>query len=150
MINSYDLETFGEDERRIKKSKVRYIFTPHKPIDDERIFKGRTEEMKQILSTLNTPEQHALLFGDRGVGKSSLANMAAKQLINITGQKLIIKRCDSSDNFLSIVEPVLDEIGYSPRTKSITTQKGISAPILQGSLSLGNAIKKEGYENQAV
>jgi Holliday junction resolvasome, helicase subunit len=149
-MTSWNLETFGEDERRIKKSNVRHVFTPHKPIDDERIFKGRLEEMKQILSTLNTPGQHALLFGDRGVGKSSLANMAANQLIRITGQKLIIKRCDSSDNFLTIMEPVLDEIGYSPRTKSITSQKGLSASLLQGSISLGNTIEKEGYIQQSL
>ncbi|MFQ9317273.1 AAA family ATPase [Dysgonomonas mossii] len=144
-----DLDTFGEDERRISKSGVRHIFTPHKPIDDERIFKGRGDEMKQILSTLNTPGQHALLYGDRGVGKSSLANIAAQHLVKITKQKLIIKRCDSSDTFLSIVESALDEVGFSPRTKSITSQKGINVPLMQVGLSYGNTIEKDGYMNQS-
>ena len=99
-MNTLDLEVFGEDERRIRKSNVRHIFTPHKPITDERFFRGRLEEMKQLLSTLNTPGEHALLYGDRGVGKSSLANIAAQNLVKLTEQKLIIKRCDSSDNFL--------------------------------------------------
>lgn len=54
-MNTLDLEVFGEDERRIRKSNVRHIFTPHKPITDERFFRGRLEEMKQLLSTLNTP-----------------------------------------------------------------------------------------------
>lgn len=31
-MNTLDLEVFGEDERRIRKSNVRHIFTPHKPI----------------------------------------------------------------------------------------------------------------------
>lgn len=38
-MNTLDLEVFGEDERRIRKSNVRHIFTPHKPITDERFFK---------------------------------------------------------------------------------------------------------------
>lgn len=29
-MNTLDLEVFGEDERRIRKSNVRHIFTPHK------------------------------------------------------------------------------------------------------------------------
>lgn len=37
-MNTLDLEVFGEDERRIRKSNVRHIFTPHKPITDERFF----------------------------------------------------------------------------------------------------------------
>lgn len=45
-MNTLDLEVFGEDERRIRKSNVRHIFTPHKPITDERFFRGRLEEMK--------------------------------------------------------------------------------------------------------
>lgn len=49
-MNTLDLEVFGEDERRIRKSNVRHIFTPHKPITDERFFRGRLEEMKQLLS----------------------------------------------------------------------------------------------------
>ena len=82
-MNTLDLEVFGEDERRIRKSNVRHIFTPHKPITDERFFRGRLEEMKQLLSTLNTPGEHALLYGDRGVGKSSLANIAAQNLVKV-------------------------------------------------------------------
>ena len=39
-MNTLDLEVFGEDERRIRKSNVRHIFTPHKPITDERFFRG--------------------------------------------------------------------------------------------------------------
>ena len=46
-MNTLDLEVFGEDERRIRKSNVRHIFTPHKPITDERFFRGR-----YLLSTL--------------------------------------------------------------------------------------------------
>lgn len=99
----YD-ETYYEDERKIQDSGVRDIFTPHTPIDQESLFKGRRTEVQQILSTLNTPGQHVLLYGDRGVGKSSLANISSKNLVNITGKALIVKRCSKTDSFSSIME----------------------------------------------
>lgn len=149
-MNTLDLEVFGEDERRIRKSNVRHIFTPHKPITDERFFRGRLEEMKQLLSTLNTPGEHALLYGDRGVGKSSLANIAAQNLVKLTEQKLIIKRCDSSDNFLSIIEPALIEAGCCPRTISITSQQNFNISIFKNNITSGNTVQKEGNVNQSL
>ena len=149
-MNTLDLEVFGEDERRIRKSNVRHIFTPHKPITDERFFRGRLEEMKQLLSTLNTPGEHALLYGDRGVGKSSLANIAAQNLVKLTEQKLIIKRCDSSDNFLSIIEPALIEAGCFPRTISITSQQNFNISIFKNNITSGNTVQKEGNVNQSL
>ena len=51
-------EIFYEDERRLKESGVRNVFTPHTPINQENLFRGRITEVQQILSTLNTPGQH--------------------------------------------------------------------------------------------
>lgn len=48
-------EIFYEDERRLKESGVRNVFTPHTPINQENLFRGRITEVQQILSTLNTP-----------------------------------------------------------------------------------------------
>lgn len=118
-------ETYYEDEMKIQKSGVRNIFTPHTPIDQESLFKGRRTEVQQILSTLNTPGQHVLLFGDRGVGKSSLANISSKNLVEITGKKLIIKRCSKTDTFPSIFESVFEKIGINPYVSSRNKSYGV-------------------------
>lgn len=107
-------ETCYEDEVKIQRSGVREIFTPHTPINQESLFKGRRKEVQQILSTLNTPGQHVLLFGERGVGKSSLANISSKNLVDIADKKLIIKRCSKSDTFSSIFESVFEKLGINP------------------------------------
>lgn len=118
-------ETYYEDEMKIQKSGVRNIFTPHTPIDQESLFKGRRTEVQQILSTLNTPGQHVLLFGDRGVGKSSLANISSKNLVEITSKKLIIKRCSKTDTFASIFESVFEKIGINPYVSSRSKSYGV-------------------------
>lgn len=109
-------EIFYEDERRLKESGVRNVFTPHTPINQENLFRGRITEVQQILSTLNTPGQHVLLFGDRGVGKSSLANIASSKLIKIAGKDLVIKRCSKSDSFSTIFESALMKCGIDIST----------------------------------
>lgn len=115
-------EIFYEDERRLKESGVRNVFTPHTPINQENLFRGRITEVQQILSTLNTPGQHVLLFGDRGVGKSSLANIASSKLIKIAGKDLVIKRCSKSDSFSTIFESALMKCGIdiSIQSKNIS------------------------------
>ncbi|MEK7206277.1 MAG: ATP-binding protein, partial [Pseudomonadota bacterium] len=69
-------DLFGlERESKIEKSGIRKIFTPHKPVESSDFFFGRQKEVQKLIEQLNTPGQHSLLYGDRGVGKSSLANV---------------------------------------------------------------------------
>ena len=119
-------EIFYEDERRLKESGVRDVFTPHTPINQENLFRGRMAEVQQILSTLNTPGQHVLLFGDRGVGKSSLANITSSKLIKITEKELVIKRCSKSDSFCTIFENVLMKCGIDLSIQTKNTSGNIS------------------------
>ncbi|WP_024995194.1 nSTAND1 domain-containing NTPase [Phocaeicola paurosaccharolyticus] len=138
-------DTFIEDERRIMASNVRNIFTPHTPINNEDLFKGRTSEVQQILSTLNTPGQHLLLYGDRGVGKSSLAIIASHKIVNIANKKLKIKRCSKTDSFISIMEEALEACGVDLTLISKTKTSGIS---IKG-FGLENSNSYEGYLNKA-
>ena len=138
------VESFYEDERRVQASGVREVFTPHTPINHENLFKGRIVEVQQILSTLNTPGQHVLLYGDRGVGKSSLANIASKKLIEITGKQLIIKRCSKSDNFSTLFDDLLMHCGIDTSVSNRVQQQGIKFNPIE----VGRAITKEGCLNK--
>lgn len=106
-------DTFGlESERKIKSSGVRNVFIPHMPVQDLNLFFGRQDEVRSLISYLQTPGQHALLFGNRGVGKSSLANIASELILkNLAGGQIIKKRCSSDDDFVSIVGEALAEVG---------------------------------------
>ncbi|SMP81496.1 hypothetical protein SAMN06295888_1402 [Desulfonatronum zhilinae] len=108
-------DPFGiEREALIRRSEVREIFTPHKPIHSIDLFFGRAVEVRALIEQLNTPGQHALLFGDRGVGKSSLANITADLLLKkLATGKFFIKRCDSTDNFKTIFAEPLFYVGIN-------------------------------------
>jgi MoxR-like ATPase len=114
-------------ESRIIESTVRDIFTPHSPINRIEFFFGRQTEVQGLLEQLNTPGQHSLLYGERGVGKSSLANVALQVLFSkLLHGKIHLIRCDSSTTFESIVsKPLYDvDIDVTLRQVSSTSTKG--------------------------
>jgi Archaeal ATPase. len=106
------VDLFGlEREARIIKSGVREVFTPHKPISKVDLLFGRQDEVRKLVETLNTPGQHVLLYGERGVGKSSLSNIVAEVLWVAVTPKQFAKSCDQSDTFETIMLEPLREVG---------------------------------------
>lgn len=99
-------------EQKIIDSGVRNVFTPHQPVQSLELFFGRANEVQGLIEHLNTPGQHALLFGDRGVGKSSLANIASDLILKQLSQgEFFRKRCDSTDTFITIFAEPLEKAG---------------------------------------
>jgi hypothetical protein len=105
-------DEFGlEAELAIMTSGVRDVFTPNRPVNDVDLLFGRSTEVKAIIQQINTPGQHALLFGERGVGKSSLANIASELILRIVAEGLYKSRCDSTSTFETIVRSPLLAVG---------------------------------------
>ena len=134
MNNSIQQDFFGlTRETKIVNSKVRDFFTPHKPIDSLDLFFGRQSEVQRIIEQINTPGQHSLLYGERGVGKSSLANIASDLLFSkLLKGKIYIERCDSSTTFESILKTSLSDVGIDINLRHIesTKQKGGNAKFI--------------------
>ena len=51
------------------------LFTPGAPIDEYALFAGRQPQIQKISDTVVSKGRHAVLFGERGVGKTSLASI---------------------------------------------------------------------------
>ena len=66
-------------------AQINQAFTPGAPIDSRDLFAGRTREVEKLIGTIFQKGQHAILFGERGVGKTSLANTIYDFLI-LTGK----------------------------------------------------------------
>ena len=64
-----------EEQRRFSYiAEINMAFTPGSPIDSRDLFAGREKQVDKVISTLFQKGAHAVLFGERGVGKTSLAN----------------------------------------------------------------------------
>jgi Cdc6-like AAA superfamily ATPase len=45
------------------------------PVDRKTLFAGRTDQLRDALTAVTQKARHAVIYGERGVGKTSLANM---------------------------------------------------------------------------
>lgn len=73
------------------------LFHPHAPIDQRDLFAGRLEQVGALLGILRTKGQHAIIHGERGVGKTSLVSI----LSELTAGRMLVVRlnCGSDDTF---------------------------------------------------
>ena len=81
------------------------VYTPANPIDDPSLFSGRTELLAELRTDLTMPGSHLVIYGERGVGKTSLWNV----LLN--GRKVARHSASEQDDFVSIFLRVLERLG---------------------------------------
>lgn len=131
--------TFGlQREQTIADSKVRDVFTPYAPIDVVDHFFGREKEVAHLVSVINSPGQHVLLYGDRGVGKTSLAKITCTlvQRSKVSTGRFFTRRCDSEDSFASLLRDPLRYVGYDYQVSEETEEQFTEGG---GKVSLGVA-----------
>ncbi|WP_350316471.1 ATP-binding protein [Pectobacterium aroidearum] len=88
-----------------KKEKVNDFFRPSTPISNPSHLKGRDTEVASILTNLNVSGRHCMIYGERGIGKSSLANATVQGGVDhgiLKGEIFKIK-CDTETKFKDIV-----------------------------------------------
>lgn len=97
---------------------VSEAFRPAAPVDRRSLFAGRGEQIAEVFSAVAQPGQHAVIYGERGVGKTSLAAVSAELL---AGGNVLIARttCDVSDDFGSVWRKALDEIVFHSTTQTV-------------------------------
>lgn len=119
-----------------KKQLLGKVFSPTAPIKEESFFRGRIAQVRRIVEVLNEDGQHAILFGERGVGKTSMANITCKKITNLYSVKIT---CNSSDDFKTLWTRALDEVQFTKTIQGI----GFNADTKNQLISLGQSIKKE-------
>jgi len=65
----------SSDERLRRTALVHGAFTPNAPVNRLDMFAGRGPQIDRVFEAVFSPGQHAAIYGERGVGKTSLANI---------------------------------------------------------------------------
>ena len=87
------------------------LFTPSTPIAVAEFFSGRKKEINQIFEAIAERGRHAILYGERGVGKTSLSQVVPLMLPRgIRKIHHIRKAADPTDNFTSIWTKIFRDI----------------------------------------
>ena len=79
------------------------LFKPKAPIDDDKLFAGRLQQLNDILDAVYEDGGHAVIFGERGVGKTSLARIVNKKVAPIINNLSVHHiSCGTGDDFFTI------------------------------------------------
>lgn len=93
-IANCDFETFG--------NRLNDVLTLSVPIrTPEKLF-GRERQLEIIQLALKSPGRHVFIYGDRGVGKTSLAHTAAN-LVQSSDNAPLMVSCDPDATLESVV-----------------------------------------------
>jgi Cdc6-like AAA superfamily ATPase len=98
-----------------KKLRVEVLetFTPGPPINEVAQFAGRKATIQRLQDIAIEKARHAIIFGERGVGKTSLANIFHKDLNSETKKVVEIAiDADTADSFDSLWRKVFRRIKW--------------------------------------
>jgi Cdc6-like AAA superfamily ATPase len=78
-------------------------FSPGLPLEDVNLLAGRKKQLDRLVDIVMQRGYHAILYGERGVGKSSLANTFSTKLLGgLRDLTFITVNCDPSDDYASV------------------------------------------------
>jgi Cdc6-like AAA superfamily ATPase len=93
-------------------ARIAEVFTPGSPIDSLTLFGGRMDQVLDVINTVSQRGKHVMLYGERGVGKTSLANVLsaifADKDLDVMGSVKV--NCHTNDTFASIWQHVFREL----------------------------------------
>ena len=101
-------ESWGAKDWGLAAASARQLFKPTQPINEDRLFSGRINEILDLLNVIYEGGAHAIIHGERGVGKSSLANIIEDKIPNeVSNIRILKENCLRSDDFSSIWSKIL-------------------------------------------
>lgn len=103
------MEPLTKDERL---RRLNQVFTPSAPVARRDLFAGRLEQVFEITSAIAEPGRHIVIYGERGVGKTSLANVLHELVAPIMGVSVQPAKinCSTVDKFTSLWSKVLRQL----------------------------------------
>lgn len=98
-----------------KKVNLARTFTPSSPVQNRDIFAGRNDQLDRMFSTFLQPGRHLAVYGERGVGKTSLVNIFFEIMHSALKEtnNLILKiNANKNDSYLDIWRAILSQVEY--------------------------------------
>ena len=109
------------------RAEVTEAFSPGAPVQERDLFSGRASQIALLEDAVNQRGRHAIVYGERGVGKTSLANVLAL-VMHRPNRELIYVRvnADPTDSFVSLWKKVFKRMNYVTSTLEGAVTKRIA------------------------
>jgi len=105
-----------------KKVLVSSVFRPGTPIDRQQLFAGRLDQVNDVLNAALQPGRHVIMFGERGVGKTSLARVISEIIRASKGYRLLncgTINCEKTDNFNTLWRKIFRELSFARESNEV-------------------------------
>jgi len=82
------------------------------PIKRGDMFQGRVTQVREVVDAINLPGKHVVIYGEAGVGKTSLGQILKTKLKEIAPNPIIsaLVNCDSGDDYSSIWSKMFENL----------------------------------------
>jgi Cdc6-like AAA superfamily ATPase len=91
---------------------VRDTFTPTRPKRTAELFFGRSQQLRRIIAAIEEERAHVMIYGERGSGKTSLANVLAEKASD-AGYMVLRFACSAETAFEDISRSFLRQMPAS-------------------------------------
>ena len=116
------------------------VFKPRTPITTKDLFAGRWSELTTVCDSANQAGLHVVIYGERGVGKTSLANIVSPTIWAMdhygrdeeeVPERLVVKTvANSADTFSTIWNKIFDEVTWrAQEDKIVSTREWFTLPL---------------------
>ena len=132
-------------EQRQLTVRASQTFSPASPIRAVDVFAGRIDQLRAVVDAVNQPGQHALIYGERGVGKTSLANVTAELLAETGPSPVVVPHvnCDAGDDFASIWRKICRRVSVSVERQAFGLSRRAGAELTSLADHLGDEVTPE-------
>ena len=126
----------GSAQRLVEvRAKLQSAYASTQPVIDRRMFAGRLEIMKAVIQALEEQKLHVVVYGERGVGKTSLLqqiSQAAKDARYLVVYIPCGQRSEFDETFRTVVShiPLMFHSAYGPT--SMESERGDTFASLLG------------------
>jgi len=129
-------------------ARCRQAYRPFAPIDLPDFFKGRHQQVDLLVNELHTPGRQVAIYGERGVGKTSLA-LLADFFANFSDEATHFVRCQRDSIYATIFGQLLQHAGAAYVPNGIETETTRRGGVAAGPAALSKS-KTARLKHQAV
>ena len=127
-----------------QKIRCSEAFSPASPVRTLQLFAGRLRQLETVQRTIFTRGRHALIYGDRGVGKTSLVNILADVFAEVDGFRCHKINCDKVDTFSTVWARLFSDLRIllepSSAAESVV-ERSLDALLPEGRFGPGDVVR---------